>query len=70
MAGLSVEFPVGGLLNGDSYKTSTRMKNISSAMNWIQKQLVSSLVHNTYKTCISQFVNLKEFYQLKSFIFL
>ncbi|XP_003385983.1 PREDICTED: uncharacterized protein LOC100631400 [Amphimedon queenslandica] len=41
MAATSVEFPVGGLLNGDSYKTSTRMKNISSAMTWIQKQLKS-----------------------------
>ena len=37
----STEFPVGRLLNGDSYKTQTRMKNISSAMNWIQKQMVS-----------------------------
>ena len=36
----ATEFPVGRLLNGDSYKTQTRMKNISSAMNWIHKQLV------------------------------
>lgn len=35
------EFPVGRLLNGDSYKSQTRMKNISSAMTWIQKQLES-----------------------------
>lgn len=39
----STEFPVGRLLNGDSYKTPTRIKNISSAMNWIQKQMVRNM---------------------------
>lgn len=46
MSKVQGEFPVGGLLNGESYKTSTRMSNISAAMTWIQRQLVSEHVCN------------------------